>query len=122
MLPRVLGVAAIVFGCLTLIAGGSVVFDVGTARADHGHYVPFVLWFNFLSGAPYVAAGVALLRDLPWARPLARALAVGLAVTGLGLAAHIANGGAYETETLVAMTVRLLFWIGVSALPRPSAG
>ena len=41
---------AIVFGLLTLKAGGSVLFIDGTAREEAGNYVPFVVWFNFSAG------------------------------------------------------------------------
>ncbi|MCB5412136.1 hypothetical protein [Pseudogemmobacter faecipullorum] len=41
---HIAGVAAIAFGLLTLISGGSALFGL----VDMGAVVPFVLWFNFL--------------------------------------------------------------------------
>lgn len=110
-----IGAVAVVFGLMTLVAGGSVVFDVGTARADHGSYVPFVLYFNFLSGFAYLVAGVGVGLRKRWAAFVATAIAVGIAITSAGLAIHAATGGAYETETAVAMGVRLALWLGISA-------
>ncbi|HCF2751418.1 TPA: hypothetical protein NIB35_006709, partial [Pseudomonas aeruginosa] len=51
---------AIGFGLLTLREGGAVLFVDGAARQAAGHYVPFVLWFNFLAGFAYIVAGVGL--------------------------------------------------------------
>lgn len=113
--PRVLGGIGVFFGVMTVIAGGSVVFDLGTARADHGQYVPFVLWFNFLAGFVYVAAGVGLVRLRAWAAPLAAAIAAGTAIVGFALGAHVAMGGAFERETVVAMGVRFVLWSGLAA-------
>ena len=47
---HIAGVAAIAFGLLTLISGGSALFGL----VDMGAVVPFVLWFNFLAGFAYV--------------------------------------------------------------------
>ena len=57
---RLLSLLAIGFGLLTLREGGAVLFVDGAARLAAGHYVPFVLWFNFLAGFAYVVAGVGL--------------------------------------------------------------
>lgn len=114
ILPRLLGATAVLFGVMTLFAGGAVLFDIGPARAEHGQYVPFVLWFNVLSGFAYIAAGIGLALRRRWAAVLAVAIAVGIAATSLALGGHILSGGAFERETVVAMAVRLLFWTGLS--------
>ena len=49
----VFSILAFVFGLLTLKSGGSVLFIDGDARQAAGHYVPFVLWFNFFAGFNY---------------------------------------------------------------------
>lgn len=113
---RVLGVIALVFGLMTLKAGGAVIFDLGSARAEHGNYVPFVLWFNSLSGFAYVAAGVGLWLRRRWAAYLSAALVLGLVITSTGLAVHIISGGAFDRSTLVAMGIRLSLWIAIAAV------
>ena len=112
---RGLGAVAVGFGLLTVFVGGSVVFDVGGARAAHGDFVPFVLYFNFLSGFVYVAAGVGLALGRWWAKHLALGLAAAIAATGLALGVHIADGGHFETETVGAMGFRLTVWLALSA-------
>ena len=56
----VVTVIAVVFGLLTIKSGGSVLFIDGIDREDAGNYVPFVLWFNFLTGFVYLFAGAGL--------------------------------------------------------------
>ena len=53
-------VITVIFGLLTIKSGGSVLFVDGVAREEAGNYVPFVLWFNFLSGFAYLIAGAGL--------------------------------------------------------------
>ena len=64
---RVISLIAIGFGLLTLQEGGAVLFVDGAARQAAGHYVPFVLWFNFLAGFAYIVAGVGLWMRRRWA-------------------------------------------------------
>lgn len=106
---RVLAGIAIVFGLLTVFSGGRALFGDAQARAAVGHAVPFVLWFNFLAGAGYVAAGVALLRGQRWAPWLVAGLAAATGVVGVALGVHVLRGGAYEMRTIAAMGLRLVF-------------
>jgi hypothetical protein len=66
---RVIALIAIGFGLLTIKEGGAVLFFNGPARAAAGHYVPFVLWFNFVAGFAYLIAGVGLWLLRCWAVP-----------------------------------------------------
>lgn len=108
---RLLGVIGMLFGLMTLREGGAVLFIDGAARAAAGNYVPFVLWFNFLAGFAYVVAGVGLWLQQAWAARLALGIALATLLVFGALGAHIAAGGAYETRTLVAMTLRSTVWI-----------
>ena len=113
---RALSLIAIGFGLLTLREGGAVLFFDGAARQAAGHYVPFVLWFNFLAGFAYVAAGVGLWRRRRWAVWLALAIAAATALAFAAFAVHVALGGAWEQRTVVAMTLRTLVWTGIAAM------
>jgi hypothetical protein len=105
---------AVLFGIATVASGGSVLFGDGARGA--GNYVPFIVWFNFLAGFAYVAAGVGLWLRQAWAAWLALALAVTTAGAFAGLGLHIGGGGAYEMRTVVAMTLRLALWSAIAAL------
>ena len=53
------------FGVATVAKGTQVLFGSAVARVDAGHYVPFVLWFNFLAGFADVAAALITNRHMP---------------------------------------------------------
>lgn len=58
---------AIVFGLLTIVSGGRALFGGPATEAAVGNAVPFVLWFNFLSGFVYVMAGIGIAMGRRWA-------------------------------------------------------
>ena len=113
---RVISLIAIGFGLLTLQEGGAVLFVDGAARQAAGHYVPFVLWFNFLAGFAYIVAGVGLWMRRRWAMWLAVAIAVASALVFLAFGVHVVLGGAWERRTAAAMTLRTLVWAGIAAM------
>jgi len=106
---------AVLFGLMTIREGGAVLFGGEAARRAAGDYVAFVLWFNFVAGFAYVAAGLGLWRRAAWSTWLSFGILAGtLAVFGaLGL--HVLAGGAYEVRTLAAMTVRTVVWLGLAS-------
>jgi hypothetical protein len=118
-----LGGVAVAFGMATLVEGGHVLFGGPAARAEAGNVVPFVLMFNFGAGFAYVAGGLATLLRRGWAVWLARALALSTLLVFAALGVHVLSGGAHETRTLIAMTLRTGFWIAQALLlPRLLAG
>jgi len=117
--PPLVTAAAIVslaFGALTVFSGGRVLFGPDAARAAAGNYVPFVLWFNFLAGFAYLAAGTGLWRGRRWAAWLALAIAAATALVFAAFGVHIALGGAFEPRTVAAMTLRTALWVAIAAL------
>ena len=108
--------AALVFGFMTIVSGGRVLFGGAQAHAEAGNIVPFVLWFNFVAGFVYVAAAVALLSAWRGAARLALFLAVSTVLVCLAFMAHVVSGGAYEMRTVGALSIRALFWIVIAAL------
>ena len=111
---RIAAVVAVIFGALTIFSGGNVIFGTGAQAA--GNYVPFVVWFNFLAGFAYIAAGIGLWRQRSWATALAVALAALTALVFAAFGGWVATGGAYETRTVVAMTLRTALWTFIAAL------
>ena len=117
----IFGAIAVLFGIITLIEGGSVLFSDGPARLAAGNFVPVVLWVNFASGFIYILAGLAILLGRRSGLILARALA-GMLVMLFGyFLIHILMGGAWETRTLGAMILRLGFWVAAALLVRPGS-
>ncbi|HEY9164325.1 MAG TPA: hypothetical protein VIN57_06915 [Magnetovibrio sp.] len=111
----ILAVVGLVFGVATVFSGGKVLFGDDAARTAVGAYVPFVVWSNFIAGFTYIIAAIGLLRRLPWATWLALGIVALTAVTFVGLGVHIVNGGAYETRTVAAMTLRLGVWLMIAS-------
>lgn len=105
---------AILFGALTVLSGGRALFGGAAARAAVGDAVPFVLWFNFLSGFAYVAAGIGIWLRKDWARALAALLAVAITVVFGLFWLHVAQGGAFEMRTVGAMILRAAVWIVIA--------
>lgn len=115
-IEKSLGIAAVVFGLLTVLSGGMALFGGQRGAEMAGNAVPFVLWFNFLAGFVYVAAGAAI-----WLHHrLARSLATGIALATLLVFAAfwiaVALGVPYEVRTIGAMTLRAGFWVAVVAV------
>lgn len=109
-----------VFGLLTIVVGGMVLFG-GKDSADlAGEVVPFVLWFNFGAGFAYLAAGFGLAHRKTWGFWLAVAIAVASALVLAALGLHIGRGEPFEPRTLGAMTLRtggwwVIVWIAARA-------
>ena len=110
-LTRILALAALLFGAMTLKEGGAVLFVNGAARAAAGHYVPFVLIFNFAAGFVYILCGAGILLRRRWAHPVALLLAVSSGVILALLGIHILAGRAFEMRTVYAMAFRTSFWL-----------
>jgi hypothetical protein len=110
---KLLSVFAVLFGLVTIKAGGSVLF-VESARQAAGTYVPFVLWFNFVAGFGYVVAGVGIWRQQRWAAQISAVIAILTVVVFLAFGLHIFSGGLYETRTVAAMTLRAAAWLGIA--------
>ena len=110
---QVAAAVARVFGVLTILAGGVVLYG-GEAAQDA--VVPFVVWFNFAAGFAYVAAGFGLARRQRWGLVLALVIAAGTALVAAGFALHVARGGAYEVRTAAALALRLALWAVIAAV------
>ncbi|MFH2134148.1 MAG: hypothetical protein ABII81_03095 [Pseudomonadota bacterium] len=107
---------AVGFGFMTLKGGGAVLFGDEAARIAAGNYVPLLLWFNFLSGFVYIAAGVGLWLQQRWAVRLSIALAAAIALAFVAFGLYILSGGAYEQRTAIAMSARLGVWVVIAAV------
>jgi len=105
---------AVAFGILTVIVGGRTLFGNAATRAAAGNIVPFVLWFNFLAGFAYVAAGLELFLWKKWAALLSAIIAIATLGVFVAFGIHILLGGAFETRTIGAMTVRSVVWIVIA--------
>lgn len=111
-----IAVIALLFGVMTLLSGGKVLFGGEAARQQAGNYVPFVVWFNFLAGFAYVAAAVGLILMRPWAARLALAIAGATALAFMAFGLYAFGGAPIEQRTVGAMALRTGLWTGIGLL------
>jgi len=115
-------VVAVVFGALTIFSGGRALFGGTAARAAVGDAVPFVLWFNFLAGFAYVAAGIGLILRYHWAVWLSIAILAGTVLVLLAFGVHVMQGGVYEMRTVGAMILRTVVWAAIAVVALRNIG
>lgn len=113
-LVKALAGIAVMFGALTVFSGWQGLFGDPATRAALGNTVGYVLWFNFLAGFAYVAAGLGLWRGEYWGLWLATALALGTALVASAFGVHVLGGGTFEMRTVGALALRFGFWAVVS--------
>ena len=113
---KILAAVGMVFGALTVFSGWQGLFGDASTRTALGDTVGFVLWFNFLAGFAYVAAGLGLWRGQRWGLWLATALVLGTALVAVAFGVHVLGGGAFEMRTVGALALRLGFWAVVCAV------
>ena len=113
---KIVAGVAVVFGVVTILSGGQALFGSAAMRQAVGDAVPFVLWFNFLSGFFYVFAGIGIARGRHWAARMALYLVFAIAAVFALFGLHILQGGAFQMRTVGAMTLRLIVWIIVASV------
>jgi hypothetical protein len=115
--PRSLTVVAIIaftFGLLSIVSGARALFG----GADMGAVVPFVLWFNFLAGFAYVAAGIGLWSQTDWATGIAIIIATATAAVFAAFLWRVSSGAAFEARTMGAMALRLAIWVMIAIVAK----
>lgn len=106
----------IIFGLLTIVSGGRALFGGPAAVAAAGDAVPFVLWFNFLSGFVYVLIGVGIAMGRRWAVMLSIGLAVTIAAVFALFGLYVSQDAAFELRTVGAMSLRLIVWVVITGI------
>ncbi len=104
---------AVLFGVVTIGVGGRTLF--GPPNGEPG-IVPFVLWFNFLAGFAYVAAGAGLFLSKRWAARLAAVIAAATVLVFVAFGIHVLSGGDFAGRTVGAMTLRSFVWIAIAVV------
>lgn len=113
---KLLAVFAFIFGALTLISAGSVLFGPDEARELAGNYVEIVVWFNFIAGGAYLVAAIGLGLGRVWAIGLAYLIAIATALIAGAFILVILQGGAFEMRTVGALAFRGAFWLAAALI------
>lgn len=115
-------IVAILFGALTVLSGGRALFGDAEARAAVGNAVPFVLWFNFMAGFAYIAAGITLFLRRRAAVVLSLGILAATVLVFLAFGIHVMLGNAYEMRTVGAMILRISVWAVLSVVALRTVG
>ncbi len=105
------------FGLTSLFMTGSIIFDLFELRAKEGHYVPFIVYINFICSFIYLLASYGFLVKGRSATLLLFIASAILIFAYVGLILYINSGGIYETKTVKVMLLRVgitIFFAGVS--------
>lgn len=113
----------ILFTTITLFLSASILLDVFGISEQQGHYVPLVIWSNFLSGCLYTLSLIGLFSHKRWSIiPMILALFI-LVGAFIGLFTHILNGGQFENKTIIALFLRIIltlfFALGTYVTTKP---
>lgn len=96
------------FAFLTLFLSSSVIFNWFGIRAKEGHYVPFVVWTNFVCSWLYLFAVYGFIKLRKWTYKILVLSVLILVVALIGLYFHIQGGGLYEIKTIGALSFRII--------------
>lgn len=110
-----LSAITIIFGIITIFAGGNALFTE-SGKLAAGKIVSLILWYNFIAGFFYIAAGIAIFRQKSMAIRIAMLLANSSIAIYFALLMHIFEGNVYEMRTLIAMTLRTFYWIAIATI------
>ncbi len=107
-----------ILGLLTVFIGGSVIFDLFGMRAEHGNYVLFVVWANFICAFLYLIASYGFFMKKKWTASVLMVAVLILILAFIGFAVWVFNGNLYEKRTIGAMAFRLAVTIGLFLFAR----
>ncbi|MGO3183611.1 MAG: hypothetical protein ACTIJ9_12350 [Aequorivita sp.] len=108
-IKNVIAIVLIVFALVTIFMSTAVLFDLFNILAKVGNYIPFVVKTNLTAGFLYLLAAYGFINANKWAfwAMLSVALLLFYALTLSYV--HIHTGGLFESRTIVALIIRILF-------------
>ena len=106
-LQRASVLIAMLFGVLSLFAGGRVL--LGLSTPDHAVVQPLLV-FNTVMGAVYIAVALRIRANAARGRVGAGAVAILNLAAWLALIGYAATGAAVAVDSLVAMGIRSVVW------------
>lgn len=101
-------IVSLLFGLITIFAGGSVIFDFFGMRAKEGNYILFVVWANFICGFLYLFASYGFFKKKDWTKDILGIAIYILIAAFVVLIIWIINNKPFETKTIFALSFRIL--------------
>ena len=104
---------ALLFGLLTIFAGGSVILDLFGMRAREGNYALFVVWASFISGILYVFASYGFFKSRTWTKTILKFGIYILIAAFVVLIVMKLEKEPYETAIIFKLLFRILLTVGL---------
>lgn len=111
---RPTAIAAALFGGLTILSGGSVLFGPEAAQRAAGDAVPFVVMFNTAAGFAYLVGAWALWQNHRAATWIALAIGGATLAVLAAFAVVFLTGTPVELRTAVALPFRAAVWLVIA--------
>ncbi|HET7119120.1 MAG TPA: hypothetical protein VFI29_21685 [Hanamia sp.] len=106
-------IVSLLFGVLTIFAGGSVILDLFGMREREGNYVTYVVWASFISGILYVFASYGFFKNRAWTKTVLQ-YAIYILIAGfVALIVWILKKEPYETAIIFKLSFRILLSVGL---------
>lgn len=113
ILVKIAAWVSVVFGLLTILGGGGVIFDLLGMREKEGNYVLFVVWANFICGFLYLFASFGFFKKKSWTKAIMNQTVYILILTLVVLIVWILKGKPYETKTIIVLSFRIVLTLGL---------
>ncbi|QED38659.1 hypothetical protein FK178_13465 [Antarcticibacterium arcticum] len=113
-IKNILSLAAAVFGIITILASSAVLFDFSYNFKKEGNYPMFILVVNFISGWLYLLAAYGINYSKTFTLYLLPGILTMLFFSLSFFIQLMITGGMYETDTLVALFIRIAITGGLT--------
>jgi hypothetical protein len=104
------------FGLISLFMTTSIIFDLFEIREKEGHYIPFIVYANFVCSFIYLFSSYGLFTKNKYTTGCLFVAAGILLIAYIALIVHIQFGGAFELKTVKAMLARTSITILLAGL------
>ena len=106
----------LLLGLVSLFMTTSIIFDLFHIREMEGHYVPFIVYVNFVCAIIYLITAYGFFKEKKFTTTYLFVASSILVVAFIALLIYILKGGIYEIKTVKAVAVRILITIAFTGI------
>lgn len=106
----------LILGLASIFMTTSIIFDLYKLRELEGHYVPFIVYVNFICAIIYLIASYGFFKEKKSTTSYLFIASSILVIAFIALLIYIFKGGVYELKTVKAMSVRTLITIAFTGI------
>ena len=108
---HIFAAVGLLFGVVTLISSGRVLFGDSPLRQMASQDVLSIVWFNFYAGFAYIIAAIGLFKRARWAAWLASTIVGATLIAAATYTVNKLSGGSSELLTAWALGLRAGVWL-----------